>query len=41
MDPEEQTTFLAPTRDQLETVNVFPLIPYLKKDAIVSPFNSF
>lgn len=36
MDPEEQVTFLAPTRDELAAVNVFPLIPYLKKDAIVS-----
>lgn len=26
----------APTQDFLATVKVFPLIPYLKKDAIVS-----
>ena len=36
MDPEEQARFLAPTREQLASVTVFPLIPYLKEDAIVS-----
>jgi hypothetical protein len=28
----------APTQDFLATVKVFPLIPYLKKDVIVSPY---
>lgn len=37
MDPEEQTQLLAPTHEQLASVKVFPLIPYLKHDAIVSP----
>ena len=36
MDPEEQARFLAPTREQLASVTVFPLIPYLKEDATVS-----
>ena len=36
MDPEEQSSLLAPSREQLSSVKVFPLIPYLKQDAIVS-----
>lgn len=36
MDPEEQSQLLAPSREQLAAVKVFPLIPYLKRDAIVS-----
>ena len=36
MDPEEQVRFLAPTREQLASVTVFPLIPCLKEDATVS-----
>jgi hypothetical protein len=37
MDPEDQTDpLLAPTAEYLASVTVFPLIPYLKKDVIVS-----
>lgn len=36
MDFEEGTTTAAPTPDFLASVKVFPLIPYLKKDVIVS-----
>jgi len=36
MDIEEQTGLLAPTPEYLETVKVFPLIPHLRKDAMVS-----
>lgn len=36
MDPEEQSSLLAPSREQLSSIKVFPLIPYLKQDAIVS-----
>ena len=36
MDIEEQTGLLAPTAEYLETVKVFPLIPHLRKDAMVS-----
>jgi hypothetical protein len=39
MDPEEQAQLLAPTPEQLASIQVFPLIPYLKKDAIVSTSN--
>jgi len=35
MDIEEQTGLLAPTPEYLETVRVFPLIPHLRKDAMV------
>ncbi|KZP22753.1 hypothetical protein FIBSPDRAFT_890108 [Athelia psychrophila] len=34
MDPEEQSSLLAPSREQLSSIKVFPLIPYLKQDAI-------
>jgi len=38
MDPEDQTqSLLAPTPEYLASVQVFPLIPYLKRDVIVSP----
>lgn len=38
MDFEEQITtgLLAPTQEFIASVKVFPLIPYLKKDVIVS-----
>jgi hypothetical protein len=38
MDAEEQTTqgLLAPSQECLASVKVFPLIPYLKRDVIVS-----
>jgi hypothetical protein len=36
MDPEEQVHFLAPTREQLASVAVFPLLPHLKRDIAVS-----
>lgn len=35
MDIEEQTGLLAPTPGQLNTVKVFPLIPHIRKDAMV------
>lgn len=35
MDIEEQTGLLAPTPEYLETVRVFPLIPHIRKDAMV------
>jgi len=35
MDIEEQTGLLAPTPEYLETVKVFPLIPHIRKDAMV------
>ena len=35
MDIEEQTGLLAPTPEYLETIKVFPLIPHLRKDAMV------
>jgi hypothetical protein len=37
MDPEQQTSaLLAPTRELLSSVKVFPLIPALKRDILVS-----
>jgi hypothetical protein len=38
MDAEEQISqgLLAPSQEFLASVKVFPLIPYLKKDVIVS-----
>ena len=39
MDPEERDHFLAPTREQLASVKVFPLIPNLKNDATVCGSN--
>jgi hypothetical protein len=37
MDPELQTSaLLAPTREALSSVKVFPLIPALKRDVLVS-----
>jgi hypothetical protein len=37
MDTEDQSDpLLAPTAEYLASVTVFPLIPYLKKDVIVS-----
>lgn len=37
MDPEDQTDpLLAPSAEYLASIPVFPLIPYLKKDVIVS-----
>ena len=35
MDIEEQTCLLSPTSDHLEAVKVFPLIPHIRKDAMV------
>lgn len=35
MDIEEQTRLLAPIPEYLEAVKVFPLIPHIRKDAVV------
>jgi hypothetical protein len=40
MDIEEQTSLLAPTPEYLETVKVFPLIPHIRKDAMVRVISS-
>lgn len=36
MDAEQQTSLLTPSPEDLASVKVFPLIPALKKDVIVS-----
>lgn len=38
MDAEQQTSLLTPSAEDLASVKVFPLIPALKKDVIVSPY---
>lgn len=37
-DPELQASLLAPSPEDLAAVKVFPLIPAIKKDVIVSIF---
>ena len=40
MDSEQQTSpLLAPTPETLASVKVFPLIPALKRDVLVSPIS--
>lgn len=42
MDPEEPSRgLLAPSVEQLAAVKVFPLIPSLKKDVIVSRYSVY